>query len=162
MYRTHLFGKPSVIAITPTISKFVLRDDESFVLHWPNVEVVGKSSIVAVHGNIHARLRSFVSRSTNQPEALRHIALTVQPRMISALRSWAEQGTITSFKEIKKVTFENIGMYFAGFKPGPTLDEIDKNFVGLVTGLRAYPLNIPGSALHSALWVYFSLALRQV
>ncbi|XP_076893916.1 ent-kaurenoic acid oxidase 1-like [Bidens hawaiensis] len=151
MYKTHLFGRPSVIVFSPTATRFVFRAEESFVLEWPNVELVGKTSLVAVHGKAHARLRSFVTRSINQPEALRRIASIVQPSMMSALDSWAKRGTITSYKEIKKVTFENIGMFFASFKPGPTLDMLDEYFVGLVSGIRSYPMNIPGFAYYRGL-----------
>ncbi|XP_071731621.1 ent-kaurenoic acid oxidase 2-like [Rutidosis leptorrhynchoides] len=151
MYKTHLFGRPSVIVFSPTATKYVFRADDNFILEWPNVELVGKNSVVAVHGKIHERLRTFVSRSINQPESLRRIACIVQPRMIYALQSWAERGAINSYKEIKKVTFENIGMFFASFQPGPKLDKLDNYFVGLVSGIRSYPLNIPGFAYHHGL-----------
>ncbi|XP_024968839.1 ent-kaurenoic acid oxidase 2-like [Cynara cardunculus var. scolymus] len=151
MYRTHLFGRPSIIVFSPAANKFVFRDEERFVLEWPNVEIVGKTSLVAVHGKAHVRIRSFVSRSINQPDALRRIAIVVQPRIISALRSWVERRKIISYNEINKVTFENIGMYFASFEPGPTLDTLDKYFTGLVSGIRSYPLNIPGFAYYHAL-----------
>ncbi|KAL8230673.1 hypothetical protein R6Q57_000451 [Mikania cordata] len=151
MYKTHLFGKPSVIVFSPTASKFVFRAEESFKLKWPNVELVGKTSLVGVHGKKHARVRSFVSKSINQPEALRRIAGIVQPRMISALASWVKRPTITSYKEIKKVTFENIGMFFATFEPGPRLDMLGEYFVGLLNGVRSYPMNLPGFAYYHGL-----------
>nr|XP_043614349.1 ent-kaurenoic acid oxidase 1-like [Erigeron canadensis] len=152
MYKTHLFGRPSVIVFSQTAIKYVFRSEESFVLEWPNVELVGKTSLVAVHGKTHARLRSFVSRSINQPEALRQIACIVQPRMISALKSWVKCGrNINAYKEIRKVTFENIGMFFASFEPSPTLDMLGEYFVGLISGIRSYPLNIPGFAYHHGL-----------
>ncbi|GJS41538.1 Ent-kaurenoic acid oxidase 2-like protein [Tanacetum coccineum] len=151
MYKTHLFGKPSVIVFSPLATKYAFRAEESFILEWPNVEIIGKNSLGAVHGKEHVRIRSFVSRSINHLDALRQISCLVQPRMVSALQSWAEHGTINSYEEIKKVTFENIGMYFAGFEPGPTLDMLGKYFIGFVSGVRSYPLNIPGFAYHHAL-----------
>ncbi|XP_076893917.1 ent-kaurenoic acid oxidase 1-like [Bidens hawaiensis] len=151
IYKTHLFGRPSVIVFSPTATRFVFRAEESFILEWPNVELVGKTSVASVHGKTHARLRSFVIRSVNQPDALRRIASIVQPRIISALDYWAKRHTITSYKEIKKVTFENIGMYFASFHPGPTLDMLGECFTGLVRGIRSYPLNIPGFAYYHGL-----------
>lgn len=156
IYKTHLFCRPSIIVFSPTATKFVFRAEESFVLEWPTVEIVGKSSLVAVHGKTHARLRSFVSRSINQPDALREIARIVQPRMISALQSWAKHGTINTYKEVKKVTLENIGMFFASFEPGPTLDMLGEYFIGLVSAARSHPLNIPGFAYHHGLQVSFS------
>lgn len=151
MYRTHLFGYPSVIVFSPAANKFVFRDEESFILEWPNAELVGKNSLSTVHGKAHARIRSLVSRSLNQPDALRRIAIFVQPRIISALKSWSERRTINSYKEIKKITLQNIGMYFASFESSPTIDKLDQYFDGLVAGVRSYRLNIPGFAYHRAL-----------
>lgn len=162
MYKTHLFGRPSVIMYLPVTNKFVFRSEESFIMEWPNVELVGKTSLVTVHGKAHMRLRSFISRGANQPDALRQIALAIQPRMISALESWAERREIISYKEMKKVTFENIGMYFASIKPGPTLDKLNKYFGGLVNGLRSYPLNIPGSKFHHALQVFNQIIFQDL
>ncbi|CAI9281478.1 unnamed protein product [Lactuca saligna] len=119
MYKTHLFGRPSVITFLPTTNKFVLRDTETF--------------------------------SINQPDALRRIALAVQPRMISALQSWTTRGKINSFNEIMKVTSENIGKYFASFEPGPILDKINQHFKEILDGFTAYPLNIPGFKFHRAI-----------
>ncbi|KAK4394546.1 Abscisic acid 8'-hydroxylase 3 [Sesamum angolense] len=151
LYRTHLFGSPAIIACTPSANKFVLQTDSSFFLEWPSVELVGTTSLVAVQGSSHTRVRSFVVRAINQPDALRKIALMVQPRITVALESWAQKGRIRVYKEAKKVTFANIGKYFASFEPGLVLDTLDELFKGLTAGIRAYPLNFPGTALHHAL-----------
>ncbi|XP_010935390.1 ent-kaurenoic acid oxidase 2 [Elaeis guineensis] len=151
MYRTHLFGSPTILTCSPASNKFVLNSAEDFRIHWPEPELVGFSSLVNVEGKQHARLKSFVVKAINQPQALRQIAHTVQPRVISALRSWAEKGTINAVLETKKVTFENICKLFVSMDPSPVTDAIDQWFEGLVKGLRAYPINFPGSAVHHAL-----------
>ncbi|KAK1401233.1 Ent-kaurenoic acid oxidase 1-like [Heracleum sosnowskyi] len=97
------------------------------------------------------KIRSFVSRAINLPQSLRRIAIMVQPRIIAALKSWSNQGTIVAYKEAKKVTFENIGTFFASLEPGPGLDTLDILFVGILGGLRASPINFPGSAFRHAL-----------
>ncbi|PWA55894.1 cytochrome P450 [Artemisia annua] len=96
----YINSKRHTDCISSTATKYVFRSEESFLLEWPNAEIVGKSSLVAVHGKTHARLRSFVS--INQPDALRQIAHLVQPRMVSALQCWAKFGKINSCEEIKK------------------------------------------------------------
>ncbi|TQD81406.1 hypothetical protein C1H46_033047 [Malus baccata] len=141
MYRTHLFGSPTIIACFPGINKFVLQD-ETFILDWPNVDIVGASSIVAVHGKSHTRIKSYIVSLVNRPDALRRINQLVQPGMVAALELWALKG---------RVTFENIGKLFLRLEPGPLLDTMDNLFTGLVAGLRAHPLNIPGSAYRHAL-----------
>ncbi|KAL7161507.1 hypothetical protein ACSBR2_042050 [Camellia fascicularis] len=121
MYRTHLFKSPAIISCSASANRFVFQSDG---------------------------LEAFVSRAFNQPDALRRIAIMVQPRIISVLESWAHQDTIVAFTQSKKVTFQNIGKFFASFEPGPILDTLDVLFKGMVQGVRAYPLNIPGTAYH--------------
>ncbi|KAL0305198.1 UNVERIFIED_CONTAM: Pre-splicing factor clf1 [Sesamum calycinum] len=115
------------------------------------LELVGTTSLVAVQGSSHTRVRSFVMRAINQPDALHKIALRVQPRITVALESWAQKGRIRVYKEAKKVTFANIGKYFASLEPGLVLDTLDELFECLTAGLRFYPLNFPGTAFHRAL-----------
>ncbi|KAL0288387.1 UNVERIFIED_CONTAM: Ent-kaurenoic acid oxidase 1 [Sesamum calycinum] len=115
------------------------------------VAFCGTTSLVAVQGSSHTRVRSFVMRAINQPDALHKIALRVQPRITVALESWAQKGRIRVYKEAKKVTFANIGKYFASLEPGLVLDTLDELFECLTAGLRFYPLNFPGTAFHRAL-----------
>ncbi|KAK9925920.1 hypothetical protein M0R45_023179 [Rubus argutus] len=151
MYRTHLFGTPSIITCLPAVNKFIFQSEEAFSLNWPNVDLVGSSSLVAVQGSSHARLRSYVINVISKPNALRRIAGLVQPRMVAAFESWALKGRIKAYDESKKVTVENIGKLFVSLEPGPLLDTIDKFIEGVVKGFRAHPFNVPGSAYHSAL-----------
>ncbi|KAI9175057.1 hypothetical protein LWI28_026756 [Acer negundo] len=151
MYRTHLFGSPSIIACFPSISKYVYRSGDLFMVKWPNVDLMGPTSIGAVHGKAHARIRSYLTNAINRPDSLRRIAAHVQPRMVAALQSWAHQGQLKGYTEVKKVIFENIGKLFVSFEPGPGLESMDKLFDGLLKGIRAQPINVPGFAYHHAI-----------
>nr|XP_011464563.1 PREDICTED: ent-kaurenoic acid oxidase 2-like isoform X2 [Fragaria vesca subsp. vesca] len=151
MYRTHLFGSPSIITCFPAVNKIIFQSGDTFKLNWPNVDIVGSSSLMAVQGSSHARLRSYVINVINKPDALRRIAQLVQPRMLAAFQSWALKGRIKAYDEAKKPTFDNIGKLFVSLEPGPLLDTIDNLFEGLLKGIRAQPLHVPGSAYHSAL-----------
>ncbi|CAI9112319.1 OLC1v1012756C1 [Oldenlandia corymbosa var. corymbosa] len=151
LYRTHLFGSPAIIVCSPAANKFVFQSEANFQLEWPAVEIVGKSSLVAVHGESHTRIRSLVVKTTNQPDALRRIAEMVQPRIVHALQTWAKKGRILGYHEAKKVTFENIGNYFVSIEPGTQLDVLDKLFAGMVKGIRSFPINLPGTAYHHAI-----------
>lgn len=103
MYRTHLFGEPMIIACTPSANKMVLQSESSFPLKWTNEELVGSTSLVAVEGDSHTRVRGLVVRAINLPNALREITLIVQPRITASLKSWSHRGRITVCKEAKKV-----------------------------------------------------------
>ncbi|KAE8124088.1 hypothetical protein FH972_018998 [Carpinus fangiana] len=162
MYRTHLFGSPSIMACFPSVNKFIFQSDDKLLLDWPQVDLMGPASLVAVHGKSHARLRSYVVNTINRPDALRRIALHVQPRMSHArLRSYVVN-TINRPDALRRIalhvqprmlTFENIGRLFASFEAGPLLDNMDNLFKGMIHGIRAYPINFPGTAYHHALQV---------
>ncbi|XP_052174790.1 ent-kaurenoic acid oxidase-like isoform X7 [Diospyros lotus] len=150
MYRSHLFGSPAIIACSPSANKFVLQSSSDFIIYWPSVELVGTRSLGAVEGAAHWRVRSLVSTAINQPRALSIISLTVQPRLLAVLKSWAQKGRIVGYTEAKKMTFENVAKLFASFEPGPLVDTLDELLVGLIRGLRAYPFYFPGTAYHHA------------
>jgi ent-kaurenoic acid hydroxylase len=81
----------------------VLFSDTNFKLEWPSVELLGQTSIAAVHGKAHTRVRNCITNAINRPDALSRIAALVQPRQVAALRSWAEMGKINTKVETEKV-----------------------------------------------------------
>ena len=60
-----------------------------------------------------------------------------------------------------QVTFENICKMFMSMEPSPLTEEMDAWFAGLLGGLRAFPLDLPGTAFRRALRVrtYVSIVL---
>ncbi|KAM1804782.1 hypothetical protein ACFX12_030610 [Malus domestica] len=78
---TGLMGFPFIV------NKFVLQSSDIFTLVWPSNMIF--LVMFAVHGKSHERLKSYITKVINQPDALRGIALLVQPHMIASLESWA-------------------------------------------------------------------------
>jgi ent-kaurenoic acid hydroxylase len=103
LYRTHLFGSPSIIACFPAVSKFIFQSNDIFILKWPSVDILGQNSLVVVQGEAHKRLRNHVTNAITRPDALCRIAVLVQPRLVAALQSWVDKRRINTYKEIKKV-----------------------------------------------------------
>ncbi|KAF7081993.1 hypothetical protein CFC21_085883 [Triticum aestivum] len=151
IYRTHLFGSPAVIVCSPAANKFVLQSTDSFAGRWPMPELLGLTSLPNIEGRQHTRLRGCIVAAVNQPEPLRTFARMVQPRVEAALRTWADKGTIIAVPEMKKVMFGNICKTFISLDPSPFTEKMEKLFVGLVDGIMAFPLNIPGTASHHGL-----------
>ncbi|XP_026400126.1 ent-kaurenoic acid oxidase 2-like [Papaver somniferum] len=151
VYQTCLFGTPSIISCSPASNKFFLQRDDIFPINWPSNELLGESSVAVVNGKAHTRLRSYVFNAINSPDALKRIFLVVQPRISSSLQLWADKVTLNGMKETKKVTFANIGKMFANFEPGLVLDSLDGYFAGIIGGVRAQRINVPGTTYHHAL-----------
>jgi len=55
VYRTHLFGSPTVLVCSPAANKFVLKSsqDGTFGIRWAAPELVGLSCVVNVEGSQH-------------------------------------------------------------------------------------------------------------
>jgi ent-kaurenoic acid hydroxylase len=105
MYRTHLFGSPTVVACAPAANKFVFQaGSDTFGVRWPVPELVGLNAIGIVEGGHHTRLRGVILGSNNRPSSLRTIAAVVQPGILAALNSWADMGIIVASAEAKKVS----------------------------------------------------------
>ncbi|KAM0890523.1 hypothetical protein ACQ4PT_027008 [Festuca glaucescens] len=151
MYRTHLFGSPTIVACKPATNKFIFQaGGDTFGIHWPVPELVGLSSIVNVEGSNHTRVRGVILGAINRPSSLRAIAAAVQPGVVAALNSWADMGTIVASNEAKKVTFTNICKMFISMEASSMTVKMDQWFTSLVAGLRAFPLDFPGTACHDA------------
>uniref|UniRef100_A0A7N0VF01 Cytochrome P450 n=1 Tax=Kalanchoe fedtschenkoi TaxID=63787 RepID=A0A7N0VF01_KALFE len=151
VFKTHLFGSPSIISVAPAFSKFVMQNIDDFRVMWPTEAVMGSHSLIAVHGKPYERIRKLVGTTANDPKALRRIVIRVQPRVVAGLESWAEKGRVSVHHEVRKVVFENIGRLFVSLDPGPLLDELKLLFSGVMEGVRANPINFPGTAFHHAL-----------
>ncbi|KAL3722074.1 hypothetical protein ACJRO7_034431 [Eucalyptus globulus] len=120
----------------PSISKFIFRDEDAFLPEWPNVDLVGTNSIVAVHGKAHARLRSFVLNAVNRPDALHGITAFIYQIVLKV-------SLVFKFVYLLclQLTFEIIGKLFMSFEPGPQLDEVYWLLHEMVKGIKAQPVN---------------------
>ena len=56
VYRTHLFGSPTVLVCSPAANKFILKSsqDGTFGIRWTAPELVGLSCVVNVEGSQQA------------------------------------------------------------------------------------------------------------
>ncbi|CAM8992528.1 unnamed protein product [Rhodiola kirilowii] len=65
---------------------------------------------------------------------------------MAGLESWMVKGRVLVYRAARKVTFENIGKLFVSMDPGPLLDEMKLKIGDVVKGVRANPINFPGTA----------------
>ncbi|XP_068642582.1 ent-kaurenoic acid oxidase 2-like [Aristolochia californica] len=154
VYRTHLFGYPTIITCTPQINKQVLgtlTEEGCFSTGWPSTQLLGSSSVASVDGSAHKRLRKHLMEAFNSPKALTALLATAQPVFISAFEDWVSKKRIVAYEETKAVMFSNICDMLVSFKSKTLLDSMEALYRGLMAGLRSMTINIPGTAFHHAL-----------
>nr|XP_027079659.1 ent-kaurenoic acid oxidase 2-like isoform X2 [Coffea arabica] len=69
---------------------------------WPGTKITGNKFLIALEGSSHARIRGLVVKALNQPDALRRIAIMVQPGIVAALQQWSKEGRVVVFNKAKK------------------------------------------------------------
>ena len=70
---------------------------------WPGTKITGNKFLIALEGSSHARIRGLVVKALNQPDAIRRIAIMVQPGIVAALQQWSKEGRVVVFNKAKKV-----------------------------------------------------------
>ncbi|XP_006878489.2 ent-kaurenoic acid oxidase 2 isoform X1 [Amborella trichopoda] len=154
IFRTHLFGQPSIVTCSPEMNKFVLgrgTEDGSFGPGWPSSQLLGASSITMKDGLSHKRLKRYFMDAFNSPRALSSLLTNAQPTFVEFMENWVSKGRISAFEETRAVTFANICDILASFKEKTLLCTMERFYTGLMAGLRAMPLNFPGTSFHHAL-----------
>ncbi|XP_058088361.1 ent-kaurenoic acid oxidase 2-like [Magnolia sinica] len=154
IYRTHLFGYPTIITCTPQLNKQVLgsmTEEGSFSTGWPSSQLIGNSAVAIVDGVAHKRIRRHLMEAFNSPKALKALLITAQPIFISTFEEWASKGKIIAFEEIKTMTFYSICDMLISFKSKDLLDTMERLYRGLMAGIRSMTINVPGTAYHWAL-----------
>eukprot|EP01018_Ginkgo_biloba_P033197 Gb_05500 [translate_table: standard] len=147
LYKSFMFGSPTILATTPETCKQVLMDDAHFVPGWPvsTVQLMGRKSFVALSHEDHDRLRKLTAPSINGHEALSNYLGWIEQRVVSAYEDWANQDRI--------VTFDIISYIFLSYesKTGTKLASLEREYTSLNMGIRAMAINLPGTAYHKAL-----------
>lgn len=107
IYRTHLFGYPTIVTSSPLINKQVLgsmTEEGRVSTGWPSNQLIGSSSVAVVDGLGHKRLRRYLMEAFNNPRALKAVLTSAQPIFISAFEDWASKRRINAFEETKKAS----------------------------------------------------------
>ncbi|KAJ6800729.1 ent-kaurenoic acid oxidase 2-like [Iris pallida] len=155
VYRTHLFGSPAILTCSPEVNKEILHssiEEGKFSAGWPSSGLLlGSSSVGVVDGLLHKRLRRHLMEAFNSPKALALHLASAQPMFISALEQWVSKGKIVAYNETKAITFRNICDVLVSFKSKTLLDTMEADYRGLMAGLRAMTINVPGTAFHHAI-----------
>ncbi|TKY70722.1 Beta-amyrin 11-oxidase [Spatholobus suberectus] len=155
MYRTYLFGSPSIIVCTPETCRKVLTDDEQFKLGYPasTMALTGKRSFHSISNVEHKRLRRLTISPITSHEALSTYIGLIEGVAVKLLEELSSMNTPCEFlTEMRKFAFKVITTIFMG----SDADHVDFGFVeslytDLNRGLIVLAINLPGFAFYKAL-----------
>lgn len=153
LYKTFMFGQPSVIATTPETLKRVLTDDDAFTSGWPKatVELMGKKSFVSISYEDHKRLRKLTTAPINGHDALCLYLEYIEEIAVNALEELSKMGEVQLLTQLRKLTFRIIMRIFLSEVSEAVMDVLEKEYTALNYGIRAMAINIPGFTFHRSL-----------
>ncbi|CAO2832130.1 unnamed protein product [Amaranthus hypochondriacus] len=152
VYRTHLYGAPSIIVCASSLCKHILNSGDNFKAEWPTNKVVGRNSVISIEGERHDIIKNLVVNCFSRPDALAWVMHKVQPCIVSTLESWSQKPNIKAFYELKKATLDCTLRYVVGFEfNAHQIEELAEAYEILNLGFRATPLHIPGTSYYKAL-----------
>lgn len=153
VYKTHLFGRPTVTISGAKANEFLLTNENCyFVISWPHSTKVllGSASLAVQTGGEHMKRRKLLAQAF-QPRALAGYVSTMTAITYSYLNKWQDMGSLTWYPELRKYTFDVACKLLIG-----TDSSSDSRFGELFetwcNGLFTIPLALP--------WTKFGRALR--
>ncbi|XP_047334114.1 ent-kaurenoic acid oxidase 1-like [Impatiens glandulifera] len=153
IYKTFMFGSPSILVTMPDTCKRVLTDDDCFMPGWPEstVTLIGEKSFIGISQEEHKRLRKLTAAPINGQEALSLYLEFIDEKVVLALDKWSKMGQIELLTQLRKLTFRIIMHIFLSTEGEEVMEDLEKEYTFLNYGVRAMAINIPGFAYHKAL-----------
>ncbi|KAB2070641.1 hypothetical protein ES319_A08G168800v1 [Gossypium barbadense] len=154
MYKTYLFGSPSIIVSILETCRKVLADDEQFGLGYPlsTKQLTGKKSFHSIPNSEHKRLRRLTTAPINGHEALSMYIGYIEEIVVNSLDEWSSmKEPIELLNELRQFTFKVITHIFLGFTAESVMGSVEKRYADLNYGMKSAAVNIPGFAFYKAL-----------
>jgi ent-kaurenoic acid hydroxylase len=156
IYKTYMFGCPSIIVCIPETCRKVLTDDERFKLGYPKATTIltGRRSFHGISNAEHKRLRRLTTSPINGHEALAGYIDLIEGIVINSLEKWAgTKRPIELLTELRKVAFKVITNIFISTHSESVISSVENLYSDLNAGIKSQAINLPGFAFHRALKV---------
>ncbi|XP_030471091.2 ent-kaurenoic acid oxidase 2-like [Syzygium oleosum] len=154
IYKTFIFGGPSIIVCTPETCKRVLTDDQLCIPGYPKatLKLMGNRSFHGISPAEHKRLRRLTASPINGLEALTLFVGKIENILAPSMEKWAESGQpVELMTEMNKVTYTVITNILFGVNVDYDVQMMERLFYDLAQGLISIPINLPGRTFHKAL-----------
>ncbi len=108
VYKTNLFGRPTVMMIGSQANTFLFRNENKYVVSsWPKSTriLLGKESLAVNNGSFHTSRRKLLYQAF-QPRALSSYIPTMERITDEYLQKWEKMQTLTWYPELRNYTFD--------------------------------------------------------
>ncbi|BAZ45792.1 cytochrome P450 [Chondrocystis sp. NIES-4102] len=144
IYKTSVFGRPTVMMIGSEANTFLFRNENRYVVAtWPKSTrvLLGKASLAVNHGSLHTNRRKLLYEAF-QPRALASYIPTMAKITEEYLEKWAEMKTLTWYPQLRDYTFDIASNLFVSADGGAN-SSVGHYFETWCAGLFTLPISLP-------------------
>lgn len=113
MFKSHIFGSPTIVSTDAEVSKFVLQSDaKAFVPSYPKslTELMGKSSILLINGSLQRRIHGLIGAFFKSPHLKAQITRDMQKYIQESMATWRDDLPIFIQDETKNVSTSSVSL----------------------------------------------------
>lgn len=91
VFKTHILGRPIIVSTDPDVNRTVLQNHGNvFIPCYPKsvTELLGKSSILQMNGNVQKRLHGLIGGFLRSPQLKSRIARDIENSVKFSLSNW--------------------------------------------------------------------------
>ncbi|XP_031669061.1 cytochrome P450 26A1-like isoform X2 [Oncorhynchus kisutch] len=157
IYRTHLFGNPTVRVMgANNVRQILLGEHKLVAVQWPASvrTILGSDTLSNMHGTQHKNKKKAIMRAFSR-DALEHYIPVIQEEVRSAVREWLEKDSyVLVYPEMKRLMFRIAMRILLGFDPDQIKtdeQELVEAFEEMIKNLFSLPVDVPFSGLYRGL-----------
>lgn len=156
VFKTHILGRPIIVSTDPDVNRTVLQNHGNvFIPCYPKsvTELLGKSSILQMNGNLQKRLHGLIGGFLRSPQLKSRMARDIENSVKFSLSNWncKKHEPIYLQDETKRITFEVLVRVLMSVGPGEDMNFLKREFEEFIKGLICIPLKFPGTRLYKSL-----------
>ena len=113
MFKSHIFGTPTIVSTDAEVSRFVLQSDaKAFVPFYPKslTELMGKSSILLINGSLQRKIHGLLGSFFKSPHLKDQITRDMQNYVQQSMDKWRDDQPIFIQDETKNVSDFNFSL----------------------------------------------------
>ncbi|CAL9198466.1 unnamed protein product [Musa hybrid cultivar] len=155
IYRSNLFGEPTIVSADAGLNRFVLQNEgKLFQCSYPKSigGILGKWSMLVQVGEMHREMRMISLNFMSNVRLRSHLLPEVERHTLLVLRSWRENSPFSAQEEAKKFTFNLMAKNIMSMDPcEPETEKLRLEYITFMKGVVSAPLNFPGTPYWKAL-----------
>ncbi|XP_076854701.1 cytochrome P450 26A1 [Brachyhypopomus gauderio] len=157
IYKTHLFGNPTVRVMgAENVRQILLGEHKLVAAQWPASvrTILGSDTLSNVHGTQHRNRKKAVMRAFSR-DALEHYIPVIQQEVRCAITDWLQRDScVLVYPEMKRLMFRIAMRILLGFDPDQIkTDEqaLVEAFEEMIKNLFSLPIDVPFSGFYRGL-----------